>query len=145
MKFVMFLLGSSMAVMALLIVRSVLVGPSSSGDALVVWSIQYGEEGTGEASQRYARTYEQAHPGRLVKFSMFPGEYESKVNAALLAGRGPDVFVREPTLEDVRNMRVAPLNDLFDEKVRTDFNPVAMEALTFEGKVYGVRVVIDTA
>ena len=145
MKFVVFLIGSCVAVAALLAARSVLVRPSSGdADAMVVWFHQYGEAGTDEACQRYTRAFEQAHPSQRAKLSMFPGDYDSKVNAALLAGQGPDVFEHEPTLDDVRNKRVAPLNNLFDESVRTDFHPLAMEALTFEGKVYGVRTVIDT-
>ena len=146
MKFVVFLIGSCVAVTALLAARSVLVGQSSDDrDALVVWFHQYGEAGTNEACQRYTRAFEQEHPGLRAKVSMFPGDYDSKVNAALLAGRGPDVFEHEPTLDDVRNKRIAPLDDLFPEQVRADFDPLAMEALTFEGKVYGVRIVTDTA
>jgi multiple sugar transport system substrate-binding protein len=146
MKFVVFLIGSCAAVAALLAARSVLVRPSSGdADALVVWFHQYGEAGTDEACQRYTRAFEQAYPGLRAKLSMFPGDYDSKVNAALLAGQGPDVFEHEPTLDDVRNKRIAPLDGLFPEHVRADFDPLAMEALTFEGKVYGVKIVTDTA
>src|SRR5690349_10481128 len=65
-------------------------GGSGSGSkpGLAVWYHQYGEAGTQQAVERYAKEYTNA----AVNVQWTPGDYTSKLNAGLLSTSGPDVF-----------------------------------------------------
>src|SRR5262245_29405490 len=59
-----------------------------SRPALGQWYHQYGEAGTQQAVQRYAKAYTDA----TVTVQWSPGDYDKKTSAALLTDQGPDVF-----------------------------------------------------
>lgn len=44
----------------------------------------------------------------------------------------------------VNNNQVEPLDDLFTDDVKADFNPVVLERITIDNKIYGVPIVLDT-
>jgi multiple sugar transport system substrate-binding protein len=54
-----------------------------------------------------------------------------------LAGNGPDVFESAPTGEHVLAGQVASVNDIFGSSL-SDFNSKNIEAVTYNGKIYGV-------
>ena len=60
-------------------------GSSTSGGSLRLsqWYHQYGEDGTQQAVEGYARAY----PGAMVAVQWNPGDYDQKVASALLRDR----------------------------------------------------------
>ena len=101
------------------------------------WYHEYGEEGTKEAVERYAQEFNESQDKIHVTVTWVPGDYESKLNAALLAGEGPDVFESAPVGERIFAGQVAPLDDLFGDQLG-DFNPKNIAAMTVDEKIYGV-------
>ena len=109
------------------------------------WYHQYGEDGTHEAVMRYAREYTKAHPDIAVKVVWVPGDYNTKINTALLTSGGPDVFEKNSlTIPMVSAEQVEPLDDLFTPEIRQDFLPDDVKSYTVDGKIYGVKMVNDT-
>ncbi|NOY09218.1 MAG: extracellular solute-binding protein [Spirochaetes bacterium] len=113
---------------------------------LNVWYHQYGEKGTHEAVGRYAKEYEKAHPGISVKVSWVVGDYNTKLQTALAAkSEKIDVFEKSSvSLTMVEAGQVVPLDDLFTPEVRADFSKKAILNDTVKGKIYGVRMLIDS-
>lgn len=112
---------------------------------LVQWYHQYGEEGTEEAVRRYATQYTEENPDIEIEVIWQLGDYGQALNAALLTDEGPDVFEQNvPTLDQVRQGQIAPLDDLYTEELLADFNPVSLEAATIEGNIYWVKMIDDT-
>ncbi|MGH3499948.1 MAG: ABC transporter substrate-binding protein, partial [Nocardioidaceae bacterium] len=108
------------------------------------WYHQYGEKGTHEAVVRYAKKFAKAHSGISVKVGWNPGDYEGKLSTALLKG-GPDVFeLGQPTLDMVNNNQVEPLDDLYTAAIKKDFNPIVLDRITINNKIYAVPIVLDT-
>lgn len=118
----------------------------SSGDKITInqWYHQYGEEGTQQAAIRYAQEYTKANPNVEVKVTWVPGDYDAKRNAAMLTPEGPDVFEGGPTLDMVKAGQIAPLDDLFTADVKKDWNPLDLQAATINGKIYAVKMLVDT-
>ena len=110
--------------------------------ALTQWYHQYSEVGTQQAVLRYAKGYTKAN----VKVSWVPGtdnEYLNKVNAALLGSGAPDVFeLPGLTLDQVKAGLLAPLDDII-ASAKSDFNPNALNPLTINGKIYGIKMIND--
>lgn len=129
------------------LISSLALGSSSraqSGPTLEVWYHQYGEAGTLEAVKRYAEEYTKA-TGVKVNVSWIPGDYQSKLNAALLSGQGPDVFEDNyGPREFAKAGRIVPLDDLFTPETRKDMDPAALAAFTVDGKLYAIKMVTDT-
>ena len=116
--------------------------PGEGGGAepnLSVWYHQYGESGTQQAVQKYAKDY----PDATIKVQWTPGDYTSKVNSGLLSSSGPDVFEGGPTLAMVRANQLVPLDDIL-EPVRSDYTEADLKSITVDGKLYGARIVDDT-
>jgi multiple sugar transport system substrate-binding protein len=112
---------------------------------LVHWYHQYGEEGTEDAVQRYAEQYTEENPNVEIEVVWQLGDYPQALNAALLTDEGPDVFEQNvPTLDQVRQGQIAPLDDLYTEEVRAGFNEVGLNAGTIEGNIYWVKMIDDT-
>lgn len=111
---------------------------------LTQWYHQYGEEGTQSAVVRYASEYTKAHPDVAVNVVWVPGDYQTKLNTALLTAGGPDVFEKQLTLPMVSAEQVAPLDDLFPPQVRRDFDAGDLEANSVDGHIYAVKMVTDT-
>lgn len=121
-------------------------GPKQNGArvTLTQWFHQYGEKGTQQAVLRYAQQYTKAFPGIAVEVVWVPGDYNTKLNTALLTARGPDVFEKQLTVPMVTAEQVAPLDDLFTPEIRGDFLPDDLAANSVGGKIYGVKMVGDT-
>jgi multiple sugar transport system substrate-binding protein len=62
-------------------------GSSGSKPTLQQWYHQYGEAGTQQAVEKYAKAY----PDATVTVQWSPGDYEKKAATALLTDQGPDV------------------------------------------------------
>jgi multiple sugar transport system substrate-binding protein len=104
---------------------------------LTQWYHEYGQEGTREAVERYAAEYSSTHSGVEVEVVWIPTDYDTKLNAALLAGEGPDIFESTPLGERIWAGQVAPLDDIFGDEL-ADFNPNNIAAMSVDGKVYGI-------
>jgi multiple sugar transport system substrate-binding protein len=113
---------------------------------IVQWYHQYGEEGTQDAVNRYAQQFTEANPDITVEvvWQTSPN-YGSALSAALLTDDGPDVYEQNsPTLDQVKQNQVAPLDDLYTDEVRADFNEVGLQSGTIDGKIYWVKMIDDT-
>ncbi len=118
--------------------------PPAEKIKLTHWYHQYGEEGCEEAVQRYAREYEDLNPGVEIDVQWIPGDYGGKLSAALQAGQGaPDVFETQMNLDQVKAGMYAVLDDLFTDALKADFG-AAMEQMSWEGTIYGVKMINDT-
>ncbi|MEA2529609.1 MAG: multiple sugar transport system substrate-binding protein [Thermomicrobiales bacterium] len=108
------------------------------------WYHQYGEEGTEQAVKRYAEEYTKQFPNVVVEVVWQPANYEAGVLPnALLTDKGPDVYESHLSVALVRAGQVEPLDDLYTEEVKADFNPVGLAANTVDGKLYGVKMIDD--
>lgn len=110
---------------------------------LTQWYHQYGEEGTQDAVMRYAQDYTRAFPDVAVQVVWVPGDYQTKLNTALLTAGGPDVFEKQLSVPMVSAGQVAPLDDLFTPDVRRDFLPDDILVNTVDGHIYAVKMVGD--
>jgi multiple sugar transport system substrate-binding protein len=109
------------------------------------WYHEYGEAGTQQAAERYAKEYTTVNPNVEVEMVWQPGDYSNQVlPAALLTDEGPDVYEGAPTVAMVKAGQVAPLDDLFTEEVKADFQPNDLAVNTIDGKIYAVKMIDDT-
>ncbi|WP_210414565.1 ABC transporter substrate-binding protein [Microlunatus elymi] len=115
-------------------------GSGGGGDKpnLSVWYHQYGEAGTQQAVERYAKEY----PDATVKVQWTPGDYTSKVNSGLLSSSGPDSFEGTPNLQMVKAKQIVPLDDILDE-IKSDYTDADIKSVSVDGKMYGARIVDD--
>jgi multiple sugar transport system substrate-binding protein len=118
-------------------------GGASSGSkpALAQWYHQYGEAGTQQAVQRYAKEY----PDATVTVQWSPGDYDKKTAAALLTDNGPDVFEygNGPSIDMIKGNQVVDLSDLLDDTTKADFTPSLIARMTYQGKLYAIPQVTD--
>ncbi|MGW2843987.1 ABC transporter substrate-binding protein [Streptomyces sp. NPDC001274] len=118
-------------------------GSSSAGTTLNVWYHAYGEAGAQQAVLRYAKEFTKANPDVAVKVTWVPGDYAGKLNATLLTDAAPDVFEIGDFSESLaRRGQIAALDELYGD-ARSDFNTNAIESVTVDGKLYGVKMVDD--
>lgn len=111
---------------------------------LTQWYHQYGEAGTQEAAQRYAQEYMAANPNVEVRVEWVPGDYFTKLGAALLTDSGPDLY--ETTVaapEAVANNQLADLSAELTPEVQAEFDPRSFKAFTVDGKPYAVPFIGD--
>ncbi|MGH3378555.1 MAG: hypothetical protein ACRDP6_27900, partial [Actinoallomurus sp.] len=66
-------------------------GASGAKITLNQWYHAYGEQGTQQAVKRYAAAYTKANPDVAIKISWIAGDYETRLNSALLSSGAPDV------------------------------------------------------
>lgn len=118
--------------------------PNGARVTLTQWYHQYGEKGTHEAATRYVQEYTRAHPDVAVEMQWIPGDYQTKLNTALLTSGGPDVFEKQLSIPMVTAGQVLPLDDLLTPEVRRDFLDKDLALNRVEGKVYGIKMVGDT-
>lgn len=120
-------------------------GEAPAGEAVTIvqYYHEYGEEGCAEASQRYAEEYSTVDPKVKVDRQWIPGDYAQKLNAALLTDQAPDVFESGPDAARYKAGMCADLTDLYTG-VKDDFNPKVIEASSWQGKIMGIRMIIDT-
>lgn len=109
------------------------------------WYHEYGEEGTADAVIRYAEAYTEANPNVVIEVNWQAGTYGDALNAALLTDDAPDVFEQNvPTLDQVKQQQIAPLDDIYTPETLADFNPLDIQAGTIDGKIYWVKMIDDT-
>jgi multiple sugar transport system substrate-binding protein len=121
-------------------------GRSSSGSSsggkptLSQWYHQYGEPGTQQAVERYAKEY----PDATVTVQWTPGDYDKKVASALLTDGGPDVFEygNGPSIDMIKAGQVVDLSDLLGD-TRSDFTPSLISRMTYQNKLYAIPQVTD--
>ncbi|MEV0794073.1 sugar ABC transporter substrate-binding protein [Kribbella sp. NPDC050459] len=137
--------GAGLAAMAVAGCGSNSGRPSSGGSdgskpTLQQWYHQYGEAGTQQAVERYAKAY----PDATVSIQWSPGDYDKKASTALLTDQGPDVFEygNGPTIDMIKANQVVELTDVLGD-AKADFNPALIERMTYQGKLYGVPQVVD--
>ncbi len=135
-------------VLLLTVLLMLVIGASvvQAKTTIEVWYHEYGEAGTMEAVQNYARMFEAEHPDIKVNVKWIPGDYVTKLNTALLSGaKNPDVFERDGLdVNMVEQGLLAPLTDLFTEEARNDFVDAAIKQGTVNGEIYAVKELIDT-
>jgi multiple sugar transport system substrate-binding protein len=115
-------------------------GGSGSGSKvnLSQWYHQYGEAGTQQAVERYAKEYKDA----VVTVQWTPGDYTSKLNSGLLSSSGPDVFESSPNIDQVKSGQVVALDDIMAD-VKSDYTDADIKSSTVDGKIYQVKIVDD--
>ncbi len=121
-------------------------GSSAAGGAaitLVQYYHEYGEEGCAEASKRYADEYTTVKSNVKVDRQWIPGDYGQKLNAALLTDQAPDVWESGPDAARYKAGICADLTDLYTG-VKDDFNPAVIDASSWQSKIMGIRMIIDT-
>ncbi len=107
------------------------------------WYHAYGEDGTQQAVQRYAQEFTKANPDIAVNITWIAGDYETKLNSALLTSQAPDLFeFGDFRYQNVKNGLLAPLDDIVDP-VRDDYSKAAVDTVTVDGKIYGVKMMDD--
>ncbi|MGW6275996.1 ABC transporter substrate-binding protein [Kribbella sp. NPDC055071] len=117
--------------------------PSSGGGGgskvnLSQWYHQYGEAGTQQAATKYAKAYTDAN----VAVQWTPGDYASKLASGLLSNKAPDVFESQLNIGMVKSNQVVALDDILAD-VKDDFTPGDLATNTVDGKVYGIRMIVD--
>lgn len=80
-------------------------GGAPAGDQVVLqqWYHEYGEAGCQEAVYRIADEYSKSQDKIKVEVTWTPGDYAAKLNSALAAGTGPDVYESDLNIDKVRN------------------------------------------
>src|SRR5581483_1452110 len=111
---------------------------SSSKVTLSQWYHQYGEAGTQQAAQRYAKAY----PNANVTMQWVPGDYDAKISSGLLSNSGPDVFEWHFNYQLAKSGQVVALDDILGD-AKSDFSQVDIAANSLDGKVYGIRMIDD--
>jgi multiple sugar transport system substrate-binding protein len=115
---------------------------STSGGSLRLsqWYHQYGEEGTQQAVEGYAKVY----PGAMVAVQWIPGDYDQKVASALLTDGGPDIFEfgNGPSIDMIQGGQVVDMSGILGSAA-SDFTRSLVERMTYKGKLYAVPQVID--
>ena len=114
------------------------VGGGGDKPTIAQWYHQYGESGTQQAVERYAKEY----PDATVKVQWTPGDYTSKLNSGLLSSSGPDVFESSPNIDQVKSGQVVALDDIMAD-VKSDYTDADIKSTTVEGKIYSVKMVDD--
>lgn len=100
---------------------------------VTLWHAYRGEERA--ALEALIDEYDEAHPELTVTPLFVPYDsYKSKIEAAVPRGNGPDLFIfaHETVGQWSRSGIVAPIGALPD-----DLHPVTVDALTYDGEVYG--------
>jgi multiple sugar transport system substrate-binding protein len=113
-------------------------GGSGSKPTISQWYHQYGEAGTQQAVERYAKEYKDA----TVNVQWTPGDYTSKLNSGLLSTSGPDVFESSPNIDQVKSGQVVPLDDIIAD-VKSDYTDADIKSSTVDGKIYQIKMVDD--
>ncbi|MEV6642951.1 sugar ABC transporter substrate-binding protein [Amycolatopsis sp. NPDC051371] len=107
------------------------------------WYHAYGESGTQQAVQRYAQEFTKANPDIAINVSWIAGDYETKLNSAMLTAQAPDLFeLGDFRYQNVKNGLLAPLDDVI-APAKADFSPAALDTVTVDGKIYGVKMIDD--
>jgi multiple sugar transport system substrate-binding protein len=111
----------------------------TGGTVINQWYHSYGEQGTLQAAQRYAKAYTKA----TVKMQWIPtADYADKLASGLLSSSGPDVFEDQINYSLVKARQIVPLDDVIGS-ARDDFTEGDLKLNTIDGKLYGIRMIDD--
>jgi multiple sugar transport system substrate-binding protein len=110
----------------------------SGGKHLSQWYHQYGEQGTEQAAKKYAAAYKK----EKVEVQWKPGDYATALSAALLGKNGPDQFESQFNIQYVQAKQVVALDDVIGS-VKSDFNPIDIATNSYQGHIYGVKMIDD--
>ncbi|MEP6798091.1 MAG: extracellular solute-binding protein, partial [Lapillicoccus sp.] len=117
-------------------------GASSSGGkpAISQWYHAYGEAGTQQAVEKYAKAY----PDASVTVQWYPSGYDQKVASSLLTASGPDVFENGngPSIDMIQGGQVVDLTGILGDSA-SDFTPSLIKRFTYKDKLYAVPQVTD--
>lgn len=113
-------------------------GRGGSKINLAQWYHQYGEAGTKEAALKYAKAYTDGN----VSVQWTPGDYAAKLSSGLLSNKGPDVFESQLNIAMVKSNQVVALDDILAD-VKSDYSAEDLATNTIDGKVYGIRMIVD--
>lgn len=113
-------------------------GKGGGGKSLTQWYHQYGEAGTQQAAERYAKEYKDAQ----VTVQWTPGDYASKLSSGLLGGSGPDVFENQLNVDLVRGKQIVALDDVI-ASAKSDFTQATIDLATVDGKIWGIPMIED--
>ncbi|MBZ5640683.1 MAG: extracellular solute-binding protein [Acidobacteriia bacterium] len=131
----------------LLTIAGLAVVPSvpSRGEApkeLVVWHAYRGDEKA--TFERVVAKYNEAKAASGVKVTTLAVPYDAfadKITAAVPRGKGPDIFIyaqdRLGGWVEAGNT-IEPIDFYLDKAVKDRFIPTTMEAMTYQGTVYGL-------
>jgi len=108
------------------------------GTKLSQWYHQYGEQGTQQAVEHYAKDYTKAS----VTVQWNPGDYYAKLASALLGSSGPDVFEDQLNIDMVLAGQVLPLDDVI-ASAKSDFVAADLATNTVDGKIYAIPMIED--
>lgn len=120
----------------------VVAAPAPAQKEIVVWHAYRGAEKT--AFEKVVAAYNQAHAGKGVKVNTLAVPYDAfadKITAAVPRGKGPDVFIyAQDRLGGwvAAGNTVEPLDFFLDDKTKKRFLPSTMQAMTYQGNVYGL-------
>lgn len=117
--------------------------PAGAQVSLVQYYHEYGEKGCAEASKRYADEYTTVKSNVKVDRQWIPGDYAAKLNSALLTDQAPDVFESGADAARYKAGLCADLTDLYSG-VKDDFNPTVLDEASWQGKIMGIKMIIDT-
>lgn len=113
-------------------------GRGGADGQLKQWYHQYGEKGTQQAAEKFAKAYDKID----VKVTWTPGDYASKLSAGLNSSSAPDVFENQLNIDLVRAKQIAPLDDII-AAVKSDYSPAVLGTNTVDGKVYAIPMIED--
>ena len=123
----------------------VLPGCSEPPRGVVVWHAYGG--GEEQALKKVTATYEKEHGVRVTLLAVPYEAFLSKLEAAIPRGNGPDVVIGPHNRlgEYLLHRLVAPVGDAFTGEDLLDYDQVAVDAVTHEGKQYGVPLATKCA
>ena len=109
---------------------------------IVVWHAYRGDEKT--TFEKVVAAYNQSKAASGIKVSTLAVPYDAfadKITAAVPRGKGPDVFIyaqdRLGGWVEAGNT-IEPIDFYLDKAVKERFIPTTMEAMTYQGTVYGL-------
>jgi len=109
---------------------------------IVVWHAYRGDEKT--AFEKVVAQYNQDRAGKGIKATTLAVPYDAfadKITAAVPRGKGPDVFIyaqdRLGGWVEAGNT-IEPIDFYLDDATKAKFLPSAMEAMTYQGQIFGL-------
>jgi arabinogalactan oligomer / maltooligosaccharide transport system substrate-binding protein/arabinogalactan oligomer / maltooligosaccharide transport system permease protein len=131
--------------LALIVLLVLALAAPAAAEPLSLWHSYRGEEQA--ALDGLIEAWNEAHPDQPVQPLSVPHEaYANKLTAAIPRDQGPDLFIfaHERVGDWARSGLVRALDAEVSEAQAAAFFPVTIEALRYEGKLYGVPLAYKT-